>query len=116
MIEYILGTLDLSGDSYVSCSQTYVTFETLITHLEGSSDDDRFSFIEQTMTSVKEVIVPYFDLIKETSIICCMLDPRVKNQLFDDIRLSSDNVKQLEALYKTYPSNNDEEDTQESQN
>ena len=45
-----------------------------------------------------------------------MLDPRENNQLFDDIRLTSENVKRLEALYKNYPSNNDEEDTQESQN
>ncbi|RNA15547.1 hypothetical protein BpHYR1_042086 [Brachionus plicatilis] len=72
------GTLDLSGDSYNSCSQLYLIFIELMAHLDTKLKEKKYSSLKLTIESMKLKIEDYWHWIKPAALICTILDPRFK--------------------------------------
>ena len=77
-------TKDLSGSDYLPASQWYFIFQNLTAHIKSNLAKNEISFLHEGITLLKNKLEEYFPYFKKVSMICMILDPRLKLCLLDD--------------------------------
>ena len=94
-------TKDLSGSDYLPASQWYFIFQNLTAHIKSNLDKNEISFLHEGIKLLKNKLEEYFPYFKKVSMICMILDPRLKLCLLDDkIKIEAKTV--FRTIYEQY--------------
>ena len=91
-------TNDLSAENKSVISQAYIIFSELKNHLQKCLSNKKFIRYKLTIKAMQEKLEGYWLHNKKTSIICCLLDPRLKLDFLTD----EDKPTAIEAINEFY--------------
>ena len=110
-------TNDLSAEKKSVISQAYIIFSELKNHLQKCLSNKKFVRYKLTIKAMQEKLEEYWLHNKKISIICCLLDPRLKLDFLadEDKQTAIDAINELYEQYSTLKPSDDSQSINSAQ-